>query len=286
LARAGTILIDNIVGGVFVGSHLLSNIENGVATVTLNRPESRNALSLELTRELLDCLEHLNLDRAVRVIILAAKGPVFCSGHDLTEMLGCNPTDHKRIFCACSHLMEKIQSVRQPVIAQVQGPATSAGAELVATCDLAIASEDASFATQGIRIGLFCSTPMVALSRSIGRKRVMEMLLTGDLVDAKTAAEWGLVNRVVSSSELASATRALAERIAEASAVAVGIGKNAFYKQAELDQAHAYHLARETMANNLQESDAQEGIKAFLEKRPAHWPSAARVSSVPVGNRH
>lgn len=260
-------------------STLTSKFENGIATVTLNRPACRNALSLELSRDLLDCLERLHLDRKVRVIILAAEGPVFSSGHDLTEMMGCNAADHKRILCACAHLMEKIHTVRQPVIAQVQGLAASAGAELVATCDLAIASEDASFSTPGVRIGLFCSTPMVALSRSIGRKRVMEMLLTGDPVDANTAAEWGLVNRVVPAAELASVTRALAERIAESSPVVVGIGKHAFYKQAELDETHAYHLARQTMADNLQESDAKQGIKAFLEKRPPAWPGAARASN-------
>jgi enoyl-CoA hydratase/carnithine racemase len=261
-----------------------SRIENSIATVTLNRPESRNALSLELSRDLLDCLERLNLDRRVRVIILAASGPVFCSGHDLSEMMDCNSADHKRILCAGAHVMEKIHALRQPVIAQVQGLAASAGAELVATCDLAVASENASFSTPGVRIGLFCSTPMVALSRSIGRKRVMEMLLTGDPIDARTASEWGLVNRVVPAGELAVATRALAERIAQASPVVVGIGKHAFYKQTELDEAHAYHLARQTMADNLQETDAKQGIKAFLEKRSPQWSDEPPVG-VPVNSR-
>jgi enoyl-CoA hydratase/carnithine racemase len=250
---------------------LYTDIENGVATVTLNRPERRNALSLDLTLELSECLHRLEVDRSVQVIILAAEGPVFCSGHDLSEMVERHPSDYKRIFCACTQLMAKIQSVPQPVIAEVQGLATAAGCQLVATCDLAIASEHASFATPGVRIGLFCSTPMVALTRSIGRKRALEMLLTGDTIDAQTAAEWGLVNRVVPAARLHSATRSLAERIAEASPVVVGIGKNAFYKQAELDQAHAYALASQTMSANAQEDDAREGITAFLEKRPARW---------------
>ena len=171
--------------------------------------------------------------------------------------------------------MERIQSVRQPVIAEVQGLATGAGCQLVATCDLAVASENASFATPGVRIGLFCSTPMVALSRTIGRKRAMEMLLTGEAISSYTAAEWGLVNRVVPAAELQSATRSLAERIAEASSTVVGIGKNAFYKQADLDQAHAYVLARETMSANANEPAAHEGITAFLQKREARWPPHA-----------
>lgn len=253
-------------------SGLDSNLENGIAVVTLKRSERRNALSLDLTLELLDSLHRLELDRSVQVIILAAEGEAFCSGHDLREIRERSPSDHKRIFCACNHLMTKIQSMRQPVIAEVQGLATGAGCQLVATCDLAVASEDASFATPGVRIGLFCSTPMVALTRTIGRKRAMEMLLTGAAIDAQTAAEWGLVNRVVPAAELRSATLSLAERIAEASPVIVGIGKNAFYKQVELDQTHAYALASQAMNSNAQEPVAQEGIAAFLEKRPARWP--------------
>jgi enoyl-CoA hydratase/carnithine racemase len=250
---------------------LYSDIRSGIATLTLNRPERRNALSLDLTLEILDALHRLELDRSVQVIVIASQGPVFCSGHDLNEILERNPSDNKRIFCACTHLMTKIQSVRQPVIAEVQGPATAAGCQLVATCDLAIASDRASFSTPGVRIGLFCSTPMVALTRSIGRKRAMEMLLTGKTVDAHQAADWGLVNRVVPPAELRSATQLLAESIAEASPVVVGMGKNAFYKQIELDQAHAYALASQTMSTNVQEPDAHEGIMAFLEKRPARW---------------
>ncbi len=250
---------------------LFSDIENGIATVTLNRPERRNALSLDLTLELYECLHRLELNKAVQVIIIASEGSVFSSGHDLTEIIARNPSDSKRIFCACTRLMAKIQSVRQPVIAQVQGLATAAGCQLVATCDLAVASEEASFATPGVRIGLFCTTPMVALSRCIGRKRALEMLLTGEPISAYMAADWGLVNRVVPASSLRSATWSMAQRIAEASPVVVGMGKNAFYKQADLDQTHAYDLAGQTMTTNAQEPDAQEGIAAFLEKRPARW---------------
>ena len=256
-------------------SSLFSDVENGIATVTLNRPETRNALSLHLTLELLECLHRLELDRSVHVIILASRGPVFSSGHDLSEMHERPSSDYKRIFCACNHLMTKIQSVPQPVIAEVQGLATAAGCQLVATCDLAVASEHASFATPGVRIGLFCSTPMVALTRCIGRKRALEMLLTGEAIDASTAAEWGLVNRVVPAANLHSSTRLLAERIAQASRTVVGIGKNTFYKQIDMNQADAYTLAGQTMSANAQEPDAQEGIKAFLEKRPAHWPRSA-----------
>lgn len=246
-------------------------IDRGIATVTLNRPERRNALSVELMLELLDCFHRLEINRAVQAIILAAEGPVFSSGHDLTEMVGRKQCDYKRIFCACTHLMTKIQSIPQPVIAEVQGPATAAGCQLVATCDLAIASERASFATPGVRIGLFCSTPMVALSRSIGRKRAMELLLTGETIDAHTAAEWGLVNRVTPAENLRAATWSLAERIVEGSTVALGIGKNTFYKQLELDQTHAYALASQAMSSNAEEADAQEGIAAFLEKRQPRW---------------
>jgi enoyl-CoA hydratase/carnithine racemase len=250
---------------------LYTDIEHGIATVTLNRPECRNALSVDLMLELLDALHRLEVNRSVQVIILAASGPVFSAGHDLKEMVGRHHSDHKRIFCACTHVMAKIQAIPQPVIAEVQGLATAAGCQLVATCDLAIASEAAAFATPGVKIGLFCSTPMVALTRSIGRKRAMEMLLTGDTISAHTAAEWGLVNRVVPAADLRAETWALATRIAESSPVVVGIGKNAFYKQADLDQTHAYALAAQTMSSNAQESDAQEGISAFLEKRQPRW---------------
>ncbi len=207
----------------------------------------------------------------MRVVILAAAGPVFCAGHDLSEMQNRTLDEYRRIFAVCTELMQRLQSIPQPVIAEVQGTATAAGCQLVASCDLAIASERASFATPGVRIGLFCTTPMVAVSRAIGRKRALEMLLTGEPIDAATAAQWGLVNRVVPESELALATRRLAARIAQASAAVVSIGKQAYYRQIDLPQPDAYAAAREIMSANAVAPDAQEGMTAFLEKRPPHW---------------
>jgi enoyl-CoA hydratase/carnithine racemase len=186
-------------------------------------------------------------------------------------MVGRTVGEYRRVFDVCTELMVKIQSIPQPVIAQVQGVATAAGCQLVATCDLAIASDQAAFATPGVKIGLFCTTPMVALSRAVGRKRAMEMLLTGKLVDAATAAEWGLINRVVPAAELESATRGLALKIAEASSFTVALGKQAYYAQIDLDQPKAYAYAKEVMTLNSLAHDAQEGISAFLEKRVACW---------------
>jgi len=245
--------------------------EGRLSVITLNRPNRRNALSLGLMNELIDCLDSIGPDREVRAVILSAAGPAFSSGHDLSETVGREITEYRRLFDVCTQLMEKLQSIPQPVIAEVQGIATAAGCQLVASCDLAIAAEQASFATPGVRIGLFCTTPMVALTRAIGRKRAMQMLLTGEPVDAATAAEWGLVNRVVPAQDLKSETRKLACRIAEASDVTVAIGKQAFYTQIDLDQSKAYGYAKEIMTMNLMAADAQEGITAFLEKRPACW---------------
>ena len=241
------------------------------AVVTLNRPQRRNALSLELMLELIDCLDQIGRDGAIRSVILAAAGKVFCSGHDLGEMMGRDINEYRRIFDVCSELMMKIQSIPQPVIAEVQGIATAAGCQLVATCDLAVASDQAAFATPGVRIGLFCTTPMVALSRAVGRKRALQMLLTGEMVDAATAANWGLVNRVVPAAELAAETRTLAARIAEASTLTVSLGKQAYYTQIDLDQPKAYAYAKEVMSMNSLAADAQEGISAFLEKRAPCW---------------
>jgi len=207
----------------------------------------------------------------VRVVILEAAGKVFSSGHDLGEMTGRGIEDYRRIFDVCTELMTKIQSIPQPVIAQVQGVATAAGCQLVATCDLAVASSEATFATPGVKIGLFCSTPMVALTRAIGRKRAMEMLLTGRAIDAATAEEWGLVNRVTAPEELPAETRKLAAQIAEASSYTVALGKQAYYKQIDLDQAGAYAYTKEVMSQNAMAEDAQEGISAFLGKRKACW---------------
>jgi enoyl-CoA hydratase/carnithine racemase len=245
--------------------------EGPVAVVTLNRPEKRNALSLELMLDLIAALGEIGRSTEARAVILAAAGKVFCSGHDLGQMTGRDITEYRRIFDVCSELMMKIQAIPQPVIAEVQGVATAAGCQLVAACDLAISSEAASFATPGVKIGLFCTTPMVALTRAIGRKRALQMLLTGEMVDAHRAAEWGLVNSVVAAAELSSATRALATKVAEASSLVVAIGKQAFYTQIDLDTEKAYAYAKEVMSMNAMAADAQEGIGAFLGKRKACW---------------
>jgi len=252
-------------------SYLLSAREGSLGVITLNRPERRNALSLELMRELIACLDSIGSSSDVRVVILAAAGKVFSSGHDLKELVNGTIADYRRIFDVCTQLMTKIQSIPQPVIAQVQGIATAAGCQLVATCDLAVASSEATFATPGVKNGLFCSTPMVALTRAVGRKRAMEMLLTGKMVPAASAEEWGLVNRVVPPAGLEAETRKLACQIAEASPLTISIGKQAYYAQIELDQPRAYAYAKEVMSMNAAAYDAQEGITAFFEKRPACW---------------
>ena len=245
--------------------------EGDIAAITLNRPHRRNALSLELMAELIRTLDEIGRNREIRAVILAAAGNVFCSGHDLSEMTGRDINEYRRIFDVCTQLMEKLQSIPQPVIAEVQGVATAAGCQLVASCDLAVASDQASFATPGVKIGLFCTTPMVALTRAIGRKRAFEMLVTGEMVDAKKAAEWGLVNRVVPAAELALETRRLAACIAEASSLVMAIGKQAYYTQIDLDQSKAYSYAKEVMSMNALAADAQEGISAFLGKRRPCW---------------
>ena len=242
-----------------------------IARVTLNRPERRNALSLALMQELAACLRSIGESNEIRAVILSAAGKVFSSGHDLNEMRGRSINDYRRLFDVCVEMMTVIQSIPQPVIAEVQGMATAAGCQLVAACDLAVAAEEAKFATPGVRIGLFCSTPMVALTRAVGRKRALEMLMTGTPIDAHTAAEWGLVNRVVPASQLREETLALAEQIVEASPLTVGIGKQAFYVQIDLDQARAYDYTKEIMSLNAMAQDAQEGIGAFLEKRKPCW---------------
>lgn len=242
-----------------------------VATIRLNRPRQRNALSMDLMRDLIAVLEGIGTNREVAAVILAAEGSAFCAGHDLNEMVDRNVNEYRQIFDLCTDLMTAIQRIPHPVIAQVHGMATAAGCQLVAACDLVVASENARFATPGVRIGLFCSTPMVALTRAIGRKRALEMLLTGKSIDAATACEWGLVNRVVPRDVLAKTTRDLADEIAQASEMVVGIGKTAFYAQIDLDQSKAYTYAKEVMSMNALASDAQEGMSAFLEKRPPSW---------------
>jgi enoyl-CoA hydratase/carnithine racemase len=245
--------------------------EGEVARITLNRPEKRNALSLELMEELIAALESLRAAAEVRAVVVEGAGPVFSAGHDLGEMVGRDREFYERLFDVCTVMMETIHRLPQPVIAKVHGVATAAGCQLVAACDLAVAADDARFATPGVKIGLFCSTPMVPVSRAIGRKRALEMLLTGEMISAETAREWGLVNRVVPAEELETAVAELVEKIARSSALTVGIGKEAFYAQVELDEHRAYDLTKSVMARNALAGDAQEGISAFLEKREPTW---------------
>ncbi len=239
--------------------------------ITMNRPERRNALSEAHMAELIAAFREAGERRDTRAVILAGSGAVFCAGHDLREMVDRDLATYRRIFDRCAQLMETIQAIAPVVIAQVHGMATAAGCQLAATCDLVVASEEARFATPGVTIGLFCTTPMVALTRAIGRKRAMEMLMTGEPIDAHTAAEWGLVNRVVPAGALAAAARALADAVAAASALTVTIGKQAFYAQIDLDQPKAYAYAKEVMSMNAMAADAQEGMCAFVEKRAPRW---------------
>jgi enoyl-CoA hydratase/carnithine racemase len=255
--------------------HLAVETSDGIASVTLANPARRNPLSLAAMRELLQTFEAIGSEGSTKAVILRAEGPVFSAGHDLREIRcagdEANVAAFREIFDTCVRLMTAIQTIPQPVIAEVAGVATAAGCQLVATCDLAIASVEATFATPGVNIGLFCTTPMVALTRAIGRKRAMEMLLTGDLIDAQTAERWGLVNRVVPAAELHDATLALARSIASASAFTVSLGKAAFYAQIDLDQPKAYAYAKEVMSVNALDADAREGIGAFLERRSPVW---------------
>jgi enoyl-CoA hydratase/carnithine racemase len=250
---------------------LLCSSDNGIAILTLNRPAKRNALSLEVLEELFDELGELQGNSDIRCVILAAEGPVFCSGHDLDELVACSKADYRRIFNACTTVMTRLRSLPQPVIAEVQGMATAAGCQLAASCDLVVAAENAAFATPGVRIGLFCSTPMIPLVRAIGRKRAMEMLLTGDPISAATAHEWGLVNRVVPAGQLRSASYDLARKIAAASQRTIAIGKRAFYRQLDESEDLAYQYTTETMICNALDADAQEGISAFLSRRQPVW---------------
>src|SRR6266436_1747526 len=251
---------------------LLEECDQGVLRLTLNRPEARNALSVTLMSALLDALGRAAKEPQARVVVIAGAGPAFCAGHDLRELRTDQRREaYERLFAQCSELMLAIVRLAKPVIAQVHGVATAAGCQLVATCDLAVAAEDARFATPGVNIGLFCSTPMVALTRAVGRKAAMEMLLTGKLVDSATAQAIGLVNRVVPRDGLRDAVDGLAREIAGKSALTVAIGKEAFYRQAELDLSSAYRYAAEVMTTNMLARDAGEGIDAFLAKRAPVW---------------
>jgi enoyl-CoA hydratase/carnithine racemase len=247
-------------------------IEAGVAWLTLNRPAQRNALSVALMTALQAALDECATDPAVRVLVIAGAGLAFCAGHDLRE-LRAHPEAafHAALFAQCSRLMTAIIRHPKPVIARVHGVATAAGCQLVASCDLAVAADTARFATPGVNIGLFCSTPMVALSRAVGRKAAMEMLLTGDMIDAERARELGLVNRVVPEAALDAAVMGLAGGIAAKSPLTLAIGKAAFYRQAEMDLDDAYAYAAATMTRNMLAADAAEGIDAFLDKRVPAW---------------
>jgi len=242
-----------------------------IATVTLNRPEKRNALSLALMRELTGTLRDIGTRRDVAVVILTGNGPAFSAGHDIAEMTGREIDDYREIFDTCCELMDTVQGIPQPVIAMVRGIATAAGCQLAATCDLVFCEEGSRFGTPGVKIGLFCSTPMVAVSRVIGPKRAMQMLLTGVPIDARTAADWGLVNEVVPSDQLEARTREIASQIASASSTVIGIGKEAFYAQIDRDQRAAYDYTKTVMTMNALAADAQEGMCAFIEKRQPVW---------------
>ncbi len=251
---------------------VLREESGGVCTLTLNRPKARNALSAALMSALQDELDEIAGDKSVRAVILAANGPAFCAGHDLKEMRA-NPERefYEALFTQCSALMTSIIRLPQPVIARIHGIATAAGCQLVATCDLAVAADSVRFATPGVNIGLFCSTPMVALSRAVGRKHAMEMLLTGDMIDARRAYEMGLVNRVVAPEALDECVQELASKIASKSPLTLAIGKEAFYRQAEKDLDAAYSYCSEVMTRNMLARDAEEGIDAFLGKRDPVW---------------
>ena len=251
--------------------HILLAQDGQVAIVTMNRPHKRNALSLSHMQGLIGAFRGIGRERQAAVVILRGAGPAFCAGHDLSEMVGADVAFYRELFDTCTELMNTIQSIPQPVIAQVQGIATAAGCQLAATCDLVVAGESAKFATPGVKIGLFCSTPMVALSRAVGRKKALDMLLTGDPISAQEAAMHGLVSRVVPDEALEAETLKLAHKIAQASSYVLALGKQAFYRQVELSQQHAYAYAKEVMTLNSLAADAQEGMCAFLEKRAPVW---------------
>ena len=248
------------------------HLQAGVANLTLNRPSQMNALSESLLTALSAQLARCTADESIRVVVIAGSGAHFCAGHDLAQMNAHSSIDeHQRLFALCSKVMLQIQQLSQPVIARVDGTATAAGCQLVAQCDLAVASSRSRFAVSGVNLGLFCSTPSVALSRNLGRKHAFEMLVTGVFIDAPTALARGLINQVVDQSELDTAVQSLCTAIIEKPAHAITVGKQLFYRQYELGLAAAYQLAGQTMACNMMHGDAQEGVQAFVEKRPPSW---------------
>jgi enoyl-CoA hydratase/carnithine racemase len=250
--------------------HILVSTEGAITTLTLNRPDKRNALSLPLMLELTEALQAVGRSTA-RGVILAANGPVFSAGHNFADMAGANLAQARELFAVCTRMMDTLQALPQPVIARVHALATAAGCQLVATCDLAIAAGTAGFAIPGGKAGLFCHTPLVAVARNIGRKRALEMAMTGDAIDAATAADWGLINRAVPPDQLEAATLDLISRATRGSTESKAMGKQGYYRQMELAQPQAYALAGEIMAAGALTADAQEGIAAFLEKRPAQY---------------
>jgi enoyl-CoA hydratase/carnithine racemase len=253
------------------GPILLHEIDDGICRLTLNRPDKRNALSRELLGELDAVLPRIAMDRSVQVLVLAARGPVFSSGHDLREMTGCSEMQYRELFTVCSRVMHQLRRMPQPVIGRVQGLATAAGCQLVAACDLVVASTESAFATPGVKIGLFCTTPMVPLVRAIPPKPALEMLLTGKPISAQRAYELGLVNRVVPPGQLDGAVQEYVDAILASSPVTIALGKAAFYDQLATDEETAYTRATEVMTDNALKYDAQEGMHAFLQKRPPQW---------------
>lgn len=249
--------------------HILVSRADAVTTVTMNRPSKRNALSRDHMLELLDAFTRIADDRDCRVVVLRGEGPAFCAGHDIAEMTGRDKDFYDDLFDVCARLMMTIQSIPQPVIAAVHALATAAGCQLAATCDLVVATPQAKFATPGVKIGLFCSTPMVALTRAVGQKVAMHMLLTGEPIDAARAHAVGLVNEVTD--DLDGAVVALAERLAQASPLVLGIGKEAFYRQAAMSTPEAYAYTKGVMSDNATRADAQEGMDAFVSKRTPTW---------------
>jgi len=251
--------------------NLKFELEGGIGTITLNRPEKRNALSLELLQELSALLTSISRDKGTRVLIIKGEGKVFSAGHDVSQLANCEMTLCRATFDTCMEVMDQIQSLPQPVLAQVHGVATAAGCQLVAACDLAVAEEDTLFGTPGVKIGFFCTTPAVPLVRAIGRKRALEMLFTGRMISAQEVERYGLVNKVVPADQLSAETVSLAQKIAEASSLVLSMGKAAFYTQVNLADAQAYKYAKEVMITNLFTEDAREGFSAFLEKRKPTW---------------
>lgn len=266
----------NAVPTTAVDPYVLSSREGGVLTLTLNRPAQFNALSQAMMAALIDTLDVVAADETVRVVVIAGAGKAFCAGHDLKQMQA-NPSlaYYQGLFGDCSRLMLRIQSLPQPVIARVHGIATAAGCQLVAMCDLAVASDSAKFAVSGIKVGLFCATPGVALSRNLGRKQAFEMLVTGEFITADQALERGLVNRVVPADRLDAAVAELTAAIVAKPGVAIALGKGLFYQQLEMGVGAAYQLAGQTMACNMIDAVAQEGVAAFIDKRQPHWPASS-----------